>query len=51
MSSDSEFLSLNHTSIYENSEANGFKYIKFLGEIYNNRPKHLLGPNVYNEIS
>ena len=31
-----KFLSVNHTSIYENSESNTFKNIKFLGEISNN---------------
>ena len=29
-----EFLSVNHTSIYESSESNSFKNIKFLREIY-----------------
>ena len=30
-----EFLSVRHFSIYENSELNVFKNIKFLGEISN----------------
>ena len=33
-----EFLSVNHTSIYENPESKVFKNIKFLGEISNNWP-------------
>ena len=35
-SSGLEFQSVNHTSIYENSELNVFKIIKFLGEISSN---------------
>ena len=31
-----EFRSVNHTSIYENSELKVFKNVKFLGEICNN---------------
>ena len=31
-----EFRSVNHTSIYENSESKIFKNIKFLGETSNN---------------
>ena len=31
-----EFLSINHTSIYENPELNVFKNIKVLGEISSN---------------
>ena len=38
-----EFWSVNHTSIYENSESKVFKSIKFLGEISNNWPKDLFG--------
>ena len=45
-----EFWSVNHTSIYENSESNVFKNIKFLGEISNYWPKKLLGTNVYKTI-
>ena len=36
-----EFQSVNHTSIYENSESKDFKNVKFLGEISNNWPKTL----------
>ena len=36
ISSDLEFLLVNHTSIYENSELKVFKYINFLDEIPNN---------------
>ena len=42
-----EFWSVNHTSIYENSELNVFKYKFFLGKISNNWPKDLLGTNVH----
>ena len=38
ISSGLEFWSVNNTSIYENSESNVFKNIKFLGEVSNNRP-------------
>ena len=31
-----EFLSVNQTSMYEKSDLNAFKNIKFLGEISNN---------------
>ena len=31
-----EFFSVNHTSIYENSESNLFKNRTFLGEVSNN---------------
>ena len=41
-----EFCSVNHTSIYENSDLNVFKNINFLGEISNILPNHLLGTNV-----
>ena len=41
-----EFWSVNHTSMYENSELKFFKNIKFLGEISNNWSNHLLGTNV-----
>ena len=33
ISSHLEILSINHTSIYEDSESNGFKNIKFFGDI------------------
>ena len=42
-----EFLSVNHTSIYESSESNSFKNIKFLREIYSDWPNNLLGINIY----
>ena len=38
ISSGLEFWSVNHTSIYEISESNVFKDIKFVGEICNNWP-------------
>ena len=41
-----EFWAVNYTSIYENSESNVFKNIKFLGEISTNWPDDLLGTNV-----
>ena len=47
ISSGLELWSVNHTSIYENSELKVFKNITFLGEISNNWPKDLLGTNVY----
>ena len=43
ISSDLEFLSVNHTSISENSEIRVFKNLKFLGDIINNWPNDLLG--------
>ena len=45
-----EFWSVNHTSIYQNSESNVFKNIKFSGEISNNWPIDLLGTNVYKTL-
>ena len=36
ISSGLEFWSVNHTSIYEISQSNVFKDIKFVGEICNN---------------
>ena len=36
ISSGLEFSSVNHTTIYENSELNAFKNIKLLGKISNN---------------
>ena len=44
-----KFWSVNHTSIYDNSESNVFKTIKFLGEISNNWP-NLLGTNIYKTL-
>ena len=49
-SSSLEFWSVDHTSIYENSELKVFKSITFLGEISNNWPKDLLGTNVYKTL-
>ena len=46
ISSGSEFWSVSHTSIFENSELKVFTNIKRLGEIYNNWPNYLLGANV-----
>ena len=47
ISSDSEFWSVNHTLVYENSDS---KVFKFLGEISNNWPNDLLGTNVYKTL-
>ena len=47
ISSGLAFWSVNYTSIYENFELKVFGNIKFLGEIFNNRPNDLLGTNVY----
>ena len=38
------------TSMYENSEPDIFKNIKFSGEIFNNWPSDLLGTNVYKTL-
>ena len=45
ISSGLECWSLNHTSIYENSESS-----VYLGEISNNWPNDLLGTNVYKTL-
>ena len=45
ISSSLKFWSVNHTSIYENSELKVFGNIKFLGERSNNWPNDLLGTN------
>ena len=45
-----EYWSVNHTSIYENSQSKVFKNMKCLREISNNWPKHLLGTNVYKTL-
>ena len=45
-----EFSSVNHTSIYKNSELNVFKNIKLLGEISNDWPNDLLEINVYKTL-
>ena len=50
ISSGFEFWSVKHTSIYENSELNVFKSIKFFGEICSNWPNDLLETNVYNTL-
>ena len=50
VSSGLEFWSLNHTSIYENSELNVFENIKCLGKISSNWPNDLLGINVYKTL-
>ena len=47
ISSALEFWSVNHTSVYQNSELKVFKHIKFLGEISSNWPNDLLGTNVF----
>ena len=45
-----ELLSVNRTSISDNSKSNVFKSIKFLGEISNNWPNDLLGTNIYRAL-
>ena len=45
-----ELLSVNRTSISDNSRSNVFKSIKFLGEISNNWPNDLLGTNIYRAL-
>ena len=50
VSSSLEFWSVNHISIYENSELSAFKNLKLLAEIFNNRPNDLLGTNVYKTL-
>ena len=45
-----KFWSVNLTSIYENSESNGFKNITFSGEISNNWVNDLLRTNVYKTL-
>ena len=49
-SSSLEFWSVNHTSLYKNSESKVFKNIKLLGEISNNWPNDVLGTNVYKTL-
>ena len=46
-----EFWSVNHTSVYENSELNVFNNIKFLGEILSNWPNNLLGINIFKTLT
>ena len=50
ISSGLEFWSVNHNSIYENSELKVFNNIKCLGEIFNNWPNYLLGTNAYKAL-
>ena len=45
ISSGLEFWSVNHTSIYENSELNVLENIKVIREIPINWPNNLLGTN------
>ena len=45
-----KFSSVNLTSIYENSESNGFKNITFSDEISNNWVNDLLRTNVYKTL-
>ena len=45
-----EFWSVNHISMYENSELNVFLKMKFLGEMYSNSPNDLLGTKVCNTL-
>ena len=45
-----EFWSVNHTSMYENSDSKVFRNIKFWGQISNNRWNNLLGTNVYKTL-
>ena len=51
ISSGLEFWSVNHISIYENSELKILKNIKFLHEISNNWPNNSLGTNVYKNLA
>ena len=46
-----EFWSINHTSIYQNSESKFFKNIKDLDEIFNKGPNDLLGKNVHKTLN
>ena len=41
---------VNYASIYENSESNVFKNMKFSGEMSNNWPDDLLGTNVHKTL-
>ena len=51
--SGSEFWSVWHTSVYENSELKVFEVIlkKFLDEISNNWPNDLLKTNIYKTLA
>ena len=42
-----EFWSVNHTSIYENSDSKVIENMRFSGEIFNKWPNDLLGTNLY----
>ena len=42
--------SVNHTSIYKNSESKVFLKVKFLGEISKNWLNYLLGTNLYKTL-
>ena len=42
-----EFWSVNHTSIYENSDSKVIENMTFSGEIFNKWPNDLLGTNLY----
>ena len=50
ISRELEFWSVNHTSIYKNSESNVFKNIKSSGKMSNNWVNELLGTNVYKTL-
>ena len=50
VSSDLEFWSVNHLSIYENSESKIFKNIIFLVAIFINWLNNLLRTNVYKTL-
>ena len=50
ISSNLEFLLVNHTSIYENSESNFLKNIKTYGLISSNWPIDLLRINEYKTL-
>ena len=47
ISNSLEFWSVNHTSIYENSESKVIENMTFSGEISNKWPNDLLGTNLY----
>ena len=50
ISSGLGFWSVNHSSIYENSESKVFKNITFLDEISDNWLNDFLGTNVYKTL-
>ena len=45
-----EFRSVDHSSIYENTELKVFLKIKYLDEISNDWPNDLLGTNIYTRL-